>query len=109
VAKLLDNVDNECDDDDDDVDVIEIIKQDIEVDDKKDPDIDNKLSDIVKGPLDKTPQRGEIETQIREIYSLKQKCNSEIWSIRLNESQRSNDLKGTVAVTTLADKLLKLH
>ena len=47
------------------------------------------------------------------------KCNTEIWSLQMNEQQRSNDLKvqklqnslvkGTIAVAQLTDAILKLH
>ena len=107
-------------------DVMDIIKQEVKLDEKKGPEVDPKLAGVMKdiwiNKSDEDKLKGKFEkykTPANCEFLRTKKCNEEIWSLRLSENQRSNDLKlqkvqnslvkSTTDVTTISNQLLALH
>lgn len=123
---LLDSSSESEDEESSTQDVMDKIMEQIEGDHKKGPAIDSKLAGIIKGIWTKSLEEDNLKNKFEQYQtpanceSLQtKKCNTEIWSYKLDNNHRSNDLKiqkiqnsvlkSTLAVTALTDSILKLH
>ena len=97
---LTNHIDSNESSDDDKENVMDIIKQDLDTDEKKGPNIEPKLAEILQDIWNKPMAEDKLKNKL-EKYKVPQncnflktkRCNPEIWSIKLSEQQRSNDLK----------------